>query len=246
MTDEYRADEYVGVHGSRPWSGDTEGHEPSYAPQKASYCKPEICDICLNCTKPTCSGNECQAYREAKDKASTRKQKRKPVVVKAIAADRHYSPGRPSNKYYVAGVGHTIAEWAEITGVKIKTLQYRIRKGIPIEEAIEKEDRRHYNKKGRKVRTMKAKTEAEAVAVEVAHEAVDHPAHYNAGKLEVIDAIEGLGMGRDFNRGNAIKYLARAGLKSKATEIEDLEKAVWYIRREIERLKKGAATNGEG
>lgn len=66
---------------------------------------------------------------------------------------------------------------------------------------------------------------------------VNHPAHYNMGGVEVIDAIEAWGLGKGFNRGNAIKYIARAGLKDPNTEIEDLEKAKWYIEREIGRLK---------
>lgn len=65
---------------------------------------------------------------------------------------------------------------------------------------------------------------------------IDHPTHYNVGKIEVIDAIEAWGFGEGFNRGNAIKYIARAGHKD--SEIEDLKKAAWYIQREIERLEK--------
>lgn len=68
-------------------------------------------------------------------------------------------------------------------------------------------------------------------------DAVDHPNHYNTGGIEVIDAIEAWGFGEGFNRGNAIKYIARAGHKD--SEIEDLKKAAWYIQREIERLEKG-------
>lgn len=65
-------------------------------------------------------------------------------------------------------------------------------------------------------------------------EAVNHPSHYTAYKgIEVIDLTEQM----NFNRGNAVKYIARAGLKKKETEIEDLEKARWYIEREIARLK---------
>jgi ribosomal protein L21E len=67
-------------------------------------------------------------------------------------------------------------------------------------------------------------------------DSVNHPAHYTAYKgVEVIDLVEQL----NFNRGNAVKYVARAGLKNPDTEIEDLEKAAWYIRREIARLKGG-------
>lgn len=69
-------------------------------------------------------------------------------------------------------------------------------------------------------------------------EAVDHPAHYNAGSIEVIDAIEDWGFGEGFNRGNAIKYIARAGKKPGADELEDLEKAAWYLGRELERVRK--------
>ena len=59
---------------------------------------------------------------------------------------------------------------------------------------------------------------------------------YYKGKVEVIDAIEAWGL--NFHRGNAIKYIARAGKKNKEAEIEDLEKAAWYINREIQMLEK--------
>ena len=64
---------------------------------------------------------------------------------------------------------------------------------------------------------------------------VNRPAHYTDGKIEVIDFIEDKGL--NFHRGNAVKYIARAGKKDPAKEVEDLEKARWYINREIERLK---------
>lgn len=66
-------------------------------------------------------------------------------------------------------------------------------------------------------------------------DAVNHPPHYAAGKIEVIEAIEDWGL--NFARGNAVKYVARAGKKAGADEIEDLEKAVWYLRRELELLR---------
>ena len=67
---------------------------------------------------------------------------------------------------------------------------------------------------------------------------VNSPAHYTAyNGLEVIDLTEQM----SFNRGNAVKYLARAGLKSKDTEIQDLEKAAWYVNREIARLRVARA-----
>lgn len=65
-------------------------------------------------------------------------------------------------------------------------------------------------------------------------ETVNHPDHYNAGNIEVIDAIEDWCLG--FNLGNAVKYIARCEHKGK--RLEDLKKAAWYINREIERLEK--------
>lgn len=65
--------------------------------------------------------------------------------------------------------------------------------------------------------------------------AVNHPSHYTDGKIEVIDFIEDKSL--NFHRGNAVKYIARAGKKNPEKEIEDLQKAAWYINREIERLR---------
>lgn len=67
-------------------------------------------------------------------------------------------------------------------------------------------------------------------------DAVNKPAHYNAGKIEVIEAIEDWGLDKDFCLGNAIKYIARAGKKDPAKTIEDLNKAIWYINRKIKGL----------
>lgn len=67
----------------------------------------------------------------------------------------------------------------------------------------------------------------------VEHENVDHPNHYNKGKFEVIEVIEDWDL--NFHLGNTIKYIARA--KHKGRELEDLEKAMWYLNREIEMVK---------
>lgn len=65
---------------------------------------------------------------------------------------------------------------------------------------------------------------------------VNHPAHYTAhpSGVECIQITEHM----SFCVGNAVKYLWRAGLKSDDT-IEDLEKARWYVDREIQRLREG-------
>lgn len=66
------------------------------------------------------------------------------------------------------------------------------------------------------------------------NDAVNHPSHYTDGKIEVIDFIEQKNL--NFHRGNAVKYIARAGKKDPKKEIEDLRKAVWYLNREITRM----------
>ena len=74
------------------------------------------------------------------------------------------------------------------------------------------------------------------------HDPVNHPAHYTDGQIEVIDFIEDKQLG--FHLGNAIKYICRAGKKDPAKTTEDLNKAVWYIRRYIQTYG-GADTDNE-
>jgi hypothetical protein len=67
---------------------------------------------------------------------------------------------------------------------------------------------------------------------------IDHPAHYGGDTTyEAIKVIEAWELG--FRLGNAIKYISRAGKKDPAKLVEDLEKARWYLDREIATLKKG-------
>lgn len=67
---------------------------------------------------------------------------------------------------------------------------------------------------------------------------VNHPAHYGGedDPYEAIKVIEAWGLG--FNLGNTVKYICRA-LRKRAT-VEDLEKARWYLDREIAHLKSPA------
>lgn len=66
------------------------------------------------------------------------------------------------------------------------------------------------------------------------HDPVNHPSHYTShpSGIECIEIVRHM----SFNRGNSIKYTWRAG--DKGNEIEDLEKAIWYLKDEVERLKK--------
>ena len=63
--------------------------------------------------------------------------------------------------------------------------------------------------------------------------AVNHPKHYAYSKFEPKDVIREWGL--NFNLGNAVKYIARAGRKDDI--VQDLEKAKQYLEFEIEAIK---------
>jgi len=70
-----------------------------------------------------------------------------------------------------------------------------------------------------------------------AHDSVNHPSHYTHGNIECIEAIEAaLGVAGfvDYCKGNAMKYIWRAGRKS--DDVEDLRKAAWYCNRAAQTL----------
>jgi hypothetical protein len=71
----------------------------------------------------------------------------------------------------------------------------------------------------------------------MADDPVRRPAHYVAGRsIEPVDVIEDWDL--DWHRGNALKYLARAGRKGDF--IEDLEKCKWFVERAIAHARRGA------
>lgn len=71
-----------------------------------------------------------------------------------------------------------------------------------------------------------------------AADSVNHPSHYASGRIEVIDFIEDKALG--FHLGNAVKYIARAGKKDPTKTVEDLQKAIWYLTREIQHQERQA------
>ena len=98
----------------------------------------------------------------------------------------------------------------------------------------------HYDTNGNEIDTEDciddmptyAKEQLEYLEEKEKKEAVNHPSYYKTGGIEAIDAIEAWGLG--FNLGNVVKYIARAGHKT-ADSLRDLQKAEWYLRREIKK-----------
>ena len=69
------------------------------------------------------------------------------------------------------------------------------------------------------------------------NEQVNHPQHYGGAEnpYEAIKVIEAWDLG--FCLGNTVKYISRAGKKETDKTVQDLEKAKWYLEREIQKLR---------
>lgn len=101
---------------------------------------------------------------------------------------------------------------------------------------------RNYKNKTKKSKIVKAVEEMKQVldVIEVRRpkhrlqatetDLVNHPPHYKAGGFETIDFIEAKDL--NYRLGNVIKYVSRAGKKN-SDPVQDLEKAAWYLQREI-------------
>lgn len=80
------------------------------------------------------------------------------------------------------------------------------------------------------------------------YEHVDHPAHYGGSDnpyeaIKVIQAWLGKGGTFDFDIGNALKYLCRAGSKPSESMVQDLHKAAWYLNHAINLLQNGGTNS---
>ena len=70
------------------------------------------------------------------------------------------------------------------------------------------------------------------------HDEINHPSHYMSKTgLEAIEVIEAFEL--DYNLGNAVKYILRAGKKRKAKKEIDIKKAMWYLERELKNIQTG-------
>ena len=77
-----------------------------------------------------------------------------------------------------------------------------------------------------------AKVAQEALAVEIPADPVNHPPHYKVGGVDTIDFIEAKEL--NYRLGNVVKYITRSD--HKGNRKEDLQKALWYLQREIEKV----------
>lgn len=84
----------------------------------------------------------------------------------------------------------------------------------------------------------KERREKERREIEIRkQESIDHPSHYGGDTVyETIKVIDAWRL--NFNLGNAVKYISRAGKKDKSKTLEDLKKARWYLDREIKSMEQ--------
>lgn len=68
------------------------------------------------------------------------------------------------------------------------------------------------------------------------NDVINHPSHYTDGTIEVWDYIKDKNL--NYFLGNAIKYISRAGKKEKDKYIQDLEKAIAYLNKEISNVRE--------
>lgn len=94
-------------------------------------------------------------------------------------------------------------------------------------------------KKARKAKIVKAVTEMKKAldVVEVKADPVNHPPHYRTGGIDYWDFAEAKGLTENAYLFNAGKYIVRCGKKEGADPIQDLEKAIKFIQRDIDRRK---------
>ena len=119
----------------------------------------------------------------------------------------------------IDGVNKTVKEMIENSNEMMRTTSNEERKRILAEKT---------NKVAEKL--------SETFVKLASSENVNHPHHYGGDtQYEVIKVLEAWDL--DFHLGNVVKYVARAGKKDKSKEIQDLEKALWYLKRKIELLK---------
>jgi hypothetical protein len=73
---------------------------------------------------------------------------------------------------------------------------------------------------------------------EIGTDLVNKPPHYTAGGIDFIDFAEAKGLTENAYLFNVVKYVVRAGKKEGVDPVQDLEKAEFYLKREIARRKR--------
>ena len=132
---------------------------------------------------------------------------------------------------------HTMTKYSKplinivLRNYKNKTKKSKIIKAVEeVKEVLDKIDQ----KKAMAAKPTKLLVQPQykyaAMKVLAANDLVNSPPHYRVGGVETIDFIEAKDL--NYRLGNVVKYVSRAGKKD-SDPVQDLEKAAWYLQREI-------------
>lgn len=125
-------------------------------------------------------------------------------------------------RYFQKHPEKTVREVADAMGVKYQ-IAYMVKRGMADRE----------KKLAKQIITVSTvDTPMQIEMVEPVADPVNHPAHYKTGGIETIDFIEAKKL--NYNLGNVVKYVTRAD--HKGNRKQDLEKAAWYLAREISKM----------
>jgi len=130
-------------------------------------------------------------------------------------------------------IGVTTEEYAK-EKVKLKGRKPRSKpvETLPIPEAKDGYEYRWVNTNALSEDAKDALASKLITMEEPVNDPVNNPYHYTVGGIDTIDFIEAKGL--SYHLGNAIKYISRS--YHKGNRRQDLEKAVWYINRELSRF----------
>lgn len=153
-------------------------------------------------------------------------------------------------RYFQKHPEKTVREVADAMGVKYQ-IAYMVKRGMekkmykeaskkyaeavkPImAELVQQKDGAITEKVWTTVHISSSDTPLPVTMEEPKADPVNHPAHYKTGGIETIDFIEAKEL--NYNLGNVVKYVTRAD--HKGNRKQDLEKALWYLTREISSMK---------
>ena len=135
--------------------------------------------------------------------------------------------------YFTKNPGKTVPEVAKAMGIKYQIV-YMAKRDMDKKKAESKQQWKlvHVATSDNSIEAAIA-NELPITMEEPKADPVNHPAHYKVGGIETIDFIEAKRL--NYNTGNAVKYITRAD--HKGNRKQDLEKALWYLTREINSLK---------
>jgi hypothetical protein len=139
--------------------------------------------------------------------------------------------------YFTKNPGKTAPEAAKAMGLKYQVV-YMVKRNMDKKKAEPKQWKLvHVSTSDNSIEKAMA-NELPITMHEPKSDPVNHPAHYKVGGIETIDFIEAKQL--NYNLGNVVKYITRAD--HKGNRLEDLEKARWYLDREIGNLSEKLAT----